>query len=213
MKNGNTAVFDYRALRLTMGIIALTLPFVVTLVSSAKLTSISASYYTEARDVFVGMLFIVGSFLWAYNGHTPAQSRFSKVAGLAAMVVALFPTACDTCATTPRSLLHYGAAATLFGILAYFCLGPFREKTKGMTGKKGRRAKVYLVSGIVMLAALLVAFAGNFLLPQSVIAELRLTFWAEAIALIAFGIAWITAGKYLAFMTDANESLAGPPGS
>ena len=74
-------VFDYRALRLLMGLIALALPFIVTLVSSTQLSSISASYFTEARDAFVGMLFIVGAFLWAYNGHTlhrPGRAKWRR---------------------------------------------------------------------------------------------------------------------------------------
>ncbi len=46
-------VFDYRALRLIMGLIAFSLPFVVTLISATSLSSISASYHTDGRDIFV----------------------------------------------------------------------------------------------------------------------------------------------------------------
>ena len=77
--NSNT-VFDYRALRLLMGMIAFALPFIVTLVSSTTLTSISASYYTEARDIFVGLLFVVSAFLMAYNGHTASEGWASRAA-------------------------------------------------------------------------------------------------------------------------------------
>ena len=64
-------VFDYRALRLLMGLIAFTLPFVVILFSSVDdLSSISASYHTKARNVFVGLLFVVSAFFlglqWAF---------------------------------------------------------------------------------------------------------------------------------------------------
>ena len=53
-------VFDYRALRLLMGIIALALPFVVTFLSSEKLLSISASYHTEAIALCMfGIIWIV----------------------------------------------------------------------------------------------------------------------------------------------------------
>ncbi len=55
--SNNRKVFDYRALRLLVGIIAFAIPICVTLISSEPLSSISASYFTEARDVFVGMLF------------------------------------------------------------------------------------------------------------------------------------------------------------
>jgi hypothetical protein len=63
LKENRNPVFDYRALRLLVGIIAFALPIAVPLIASTNLTSISASYYTNSRDIFVGMLFIVGSFL------------------------------------------------------------------------------------------------------------------------------------------------------
>jgi uncharacterized membrane protein YbjE (DUF340 family) len=46
-----------------MGIIALALPFLVSLISGEQLDSISSSYYTAARDCLVGLLFVVGAFL------------------------------------------------------------------------------------------------------------------------------------------------------
>lgn len=138
-------VFDYRALRLLMGIIALALPFVVTFLSSEKLSSISASYHAETRDAFVGMLFVVSAFLFAYNGHSSKESIASKTASLTAISVALFPTSCDGCMPNIISILHLLAAALLFSILAYFCFAPFRHDTKGQPGKKGRRSKIYFV--------------------------------------------------------------------
>jgi len=59
------AVFNYMKLRFTMGVIALSLPIVVTLIASVQLSSISASYFTEARNAFVGQLFVVAAFLFA----------------------------------------------------------------------------------------------------------------------------------------------------
>ena len=140
-------VFDYRALRLLMGIIALSLPFVVSLIAFESLSSISASYYTEARDAFVGLLLIVGAFLWAYNGHGPKEAIASKIASVAAILVAIFPTSCADCTvkiptifpvTKITPIIHYVAALCLFSILAYFCFGPFRKNTKGKKGKKAK---------------------------------------------------------------------------
>lgn len=202
-----TPVFDYRALRLLMGIIAVALPIVVSAISTTALSSISASYHTESRDFFVGMLFVVAAFLWAYNGHAPAESRWSKTASVAAIVVALLPTACDTCPTTAVSVTHYVAAGVLFSILAYFCFVYFRMKTKGMPGKKGRRSKIYFVCGLIMAACMLAALVANFALPPETLKALRVTYWAEAIALGAFGLAWIVAGKYIPWLVDREEAL------
>jgi hypothetical protein len=204
-----SVVFDYRALRLLMGLIALALPFVVTALSTTDLLSISASYHTEARDAFVGMLFVVSAFLWAYNGHAPAESRASKIASLAAILVALFPTACDSCKSSIVSVIHYLAAVTLFSILAYFCFRFFRKNTKGQLrmSKKWRRDKIYLACGTVMVACMLIALVANLTLSQETLNAWQVTYWAEAVALGAFGVAWIVAGKYLVALTDEDEEL------
>jgi len=200
-------VFDYRALRLLIGLIALSIPFVVSLLSSSSLSSISASYYTEARDVFVGMLFIVSAFLWAYNGHSSREALASKAASLAGILVAIFPTTCDDCVTNTKSIIHYVAAVILFAILAYFCLGPFRKKIKGEKGKKGRRSTIYFICGWVIIICMLSVLVAKFTLTDEIMNAWSVTFWAEAIALGAFGIAWIVAGKYLGLLVDKDEAL------
>jgi hypothetical protein len=208
MANGNKGVvFDYRALRLLMGFIALALPFAVSILSSSPLSSISASYYTDARDAFVGMLFVVSAFLWAYNGHSLKEACASKIASLAAVFVAIFPTSCDLCKPEIKSVIHYGAAATLFAILAYFCFGPFRRNTKGKAGKKGRRSKIYFTCGCIMVGCMLGLVVTKLTMPDAAINALSITYWAEAIALGAFGFAWIVAGKYFRPFADREEAL------
>lgn len=197
------AVFDYRALRLTVGVIAFLLPIVVTIVASRSLESISASYYTDARDIFVGMLFIVAALLFAYNGHTLLQACVSKIAAIAAALTALFPISCSTCLTTPTSIVHYSSAAILFSILTWFCLGPFRTNTRGKGGKRGLRSRIYLVCGLTMVGSMLCIV----LLPKEILERFNLVFWAESIALSAFGVAWVVAGKYLRFLVDEEQAL------
>jgi len=208
MTNKNSLpVFDYRALRLLVGLIAFTLPFVVSILSSRSLSSISASYYTNARDAFVGMLFVVSAFLWAYNGHSTQEKWASKGAALASILVAVFPTACDICKTNITSITHYTAAVILFSLLAYFCFGPFRKNTKGQGGKKGRRSKIYLICGWIMVACMVIIGISEFALSDEKIEALNVTYCGEATALTAFGIAWIVAGKYIRLFTDEDEAL------
>lgn len=208
MKNDEKGkVFDYRALRLLMGLIAFALPFVVSCISSNSLSSISASYHTEARDAFVGMLFVVGAFLWAYNGHTLPQAYASKLAALAAVLVAICPTACNGCESDIISKIHYISAAALFIILAFFCFGPFRENTKGKGGKKGLRSKIYFICGCIIGACIVVLFISNLILSEETMKTSRITYWGEAAALVAFGFAWIIAGKYLRPFVDEKDAL------
>ena len=204
--NSNT-VFDYRALRLLMAIIAFALPFIVTFISSTTLTSISASYYTEARDIFVGLLFVVSAFLLAYNGHTSSEAWASKAACFAAVVAALNPTSCDICAPDIQSKIHYFAAVIFFGILAYFCLGPFRKNTKGQEGKKGRRAKIYFACGWIIIICMLTMGLTKFTVPDQIRNSLYITYWGESIALWAFGAAWMVAGKVFSPLVDDEEAL------
>ncbi len=208
MKFQNTApIFDYKALRLLMGIIVLVLSPLVTVIAAKALASVSASYHTDAQDVFIGLLFVVSAFLWAYNGHTTREAIASKGASIAAICVALFPTACTGCESDLTSKIHGVAAAVLFLILAYFCFGPFRKNTKGQGGKKGRRSKFYLGCGIVMLASMLFGVVARFTLGKKGIDATSIIFWVEAIALSAFGVAWIVAGKILKVLTDDEDAL------
>lgn len=79
--------FDEYSLRLVIGAIALGLPSLVIHLSENPLPSISASYYTSSRDVFVGCLFAIGALLIGYNGRTIAQFLAAKVAAIASILI------------------------------------------------------------------------------------------------------------------------------
>lgn len=200
-------IFDYKALRLMLGIIALALPFLVTAIAQMPLPSISASYFTEARDEFVGLLFVVGGLMLAYNGHTNREAIAAKVAAICAILIALFPTAKACGDPSQTATIHTAAAVLMFSILAWFCLVPFRENTKGQGGKKGRRAKLYFICGSVIVAAMAVALIGKLLLTCQQAADLDLVYWVEAIGLGAFGVAWIVAGKIIPLLVDQEDAL------
>ena len=54
--------------------------------------SLSGFYYTHMRNLFVGAMCAVGVFFIAYRGHDKWDDRLTNVAGLAAILIALFPT-------------------------------------------------------------------------------------------------------------------------
>ena len=95
----NTAAkrqINYKTMRRIVGAIALLLAPVVWILSGEpELTSISISYWTDSRDVFVGALIAIGFFLSAYNGAGEGKDWefwLGKAAGVFATCVALFPT-------------------------------------------------------------------------------------------------------------------------
>src|SRR5208283_1867974 len=97
------------------------------------LDSVSAYYYTGANALFVGMLFVLGLFLAAYEGY---ENRFQKwdqgcarIAAVAALLVAFFPTEAPHVEGITRlawwgpwiGRIHFGAAVVLFVMFAVFC--------------------------------------------------------------------------------------------
>lgn len=204
--NDPNAVFDYRALRLLMGLVAFSLPFATNLMSDIELTSISASIHTKAHDVFICLLCVISTLLLAYNGHSTREKLASKVASLATLVVVIFPTSRADTAMTTSGVIHYAGAVVVFGILIYFCLGPFRDSAledKGVKGK--RRAAIYLVCGWIMILSMLLAVLSQ-VMPSERQAS-RIVYWTETVSLLTFGFAWIVAGKVIPPLTEEDERL------
>jgi hypothetical protein len=88
-------IISRQKLAFGVGLVALGLPIVL-LVSSIGDTcfydSISHFYYSRfASDLFVGALFFIGTFLLAYRGEAWWENKLSKLAGLCAFGVAVFP--------------------------------------------------------------------------------------------------------------------------
>jgi hypothetical protein len=206
-------VFGYRTLRLLVAVIALALPVVVRIFSSfVHLSSISASYHTDAQDVFVGSLFMIGALFVAYKGFTLAENVMAKLGALAAIVAALCPTQCDTCADSSIANIHFVAGAVLFSVIAYFCLGPFRRRAtdrvkKRASAKGQRRVRVYTICGVLIVASIVFVGIAIVTIPFELRNAWALVFWAEWVALWAFGFAWLVASKIFPLFADEDERL------
>ena len=207
-------------LRRGIGVVGLLLPPAVTLgacLSDGGLPgSMSATYYTEARDVFVGGLCAIGVFLICYRPDTMRRSSFwrtenfwSTAAGASAVAVALFPTLPNqevvavTDADRRIGLIHGVSAVVLFGILAAFCLVFFPRLTAPhRTDGKVWRNKVYRSSGLIILAAIVLAVLSSLFLPETVYDWANPLLWCEAAAVWAFAVAWFVKGETV--LTDAQ---------
>lgn len=210
-KNENP-VLSYKRMRQAIGVAGMALPlgcYLVGLLFSGLglQNSISAYYYTNVRDVFVGILVCVGLFLLAYKGPERIDNLATSVSGVAGIGIAFFPCYIEG-KTAERSgvfqidpgvsdLLHFSFAGLFFILLALISLFLFTlsDKAKTPTKQKGDRNKVYIGSGITILACLL-----SFLLLRVALGAERfngspLIFWLEALMLLAFGISWLTKGE------------------
>ncbi|GAA1385513.1 DUF998 domain-containing protein [Pseudonocardia kongjuensis] len=194
------AVLSYLGLRRAVGVIGIGLPFVLVIGDLALggdglRDSISRYWYSPVRDVFVGSMCAIGVFLYCYRYDRPDR-LLANVTGTAAIAVALLPTSPETGATTAGTVvgwLHLVAAAIFFVGLAVFCLDLF---TRGdvHNPRKAARNRVYRICGATIIACLVLAALDAALLPDALAARWNTLFWLEAVAILAFGVAWFVKG-------------------
>ena len=133
------------------------------------------------------------------------------VGGVAAWVVAVFPTAfcVENCPSDPISTIHLIGAIVLFSTTIYFCLVAFinQAKAKIEPGKSGNepkklRIRFYSICGWGIAAIMLGSVVAKYIQFDAIS---NITFWAETAALVLFGIAWLIASQYLPYFTDETE--------
>ncbi|GGM64011.1 hypothetical protein GCM10011608_56650 [Micromonospora sonchi] len=159
------------------------------------LSSISSYYHSDMRDVFVGSLCAIGVFLVNYR-YRRLDDVLSTMAGVLAVVVALVPTSTDAPPTDrafPLGRVHGIAAGLLFAILALFCLWRFPINGAPTAGTRVRNA-LYRICGLAILTAIALAVASNAL-SEPTREALQPFFWCEAVAVFAFGVAWLVKGE------------------
>lgn len=185
---------DYRTIRLVIGVIAISLGPLTSVISGFTITSISASYHEDgfARNIFVGFLFAIAAFLLAYNGRSALQMVLAKVAAVAAVLVALFPCHCGEHEEIVP-YLHYIAAAVMFLILAIFCWFFIERARKKSTREARQRVRVYIVCGVLIVTSIVFLAADPVF--QGALSRVipRFVYVFEALGLISFGVAWLTA--------------------
>ncbi len=203
--------------RMMVGFIGLLLPIgtltMVTLRSEPEvptfptLDSVSAYYYTSASPVFVGSLIALGICLLTYAGYNNGRQKYdwwvSRIGGVSAILIALFPTTPRSNVSPPWwqswiSVVHYTAAIVLFCCFAVFALWLFRGSNEAVQAQttrlqtsewftKQRRNFTYTVCGIGILLSM-IACLWLQLNSCSI-------FYPECAAIIFFAIAWLVKGR------------------
>ena len=215
----NEFIVSYQTLRKAVGYIGLLMPIIVRLGARyfeqiPSNTSISAYYYTSMRDVFVGALAAIGVFLFFYRGPDTQDNVLTNIAGACAVAIGLLPTEpeyhplilakfpqlmTDACYRNHGPLgLHIYVVALFFLIISYLTICRFtRPSQPYITKQKRSRNKVYVACGIVMILCIIAVVVIKAMSPTASI------FWPETIAIVAFGIAWLTKGQ--AILKDSDE--------
>lgn len=212
----NSLVISYLTLRKTIGILGLLLPFTTSLGAllffhNGLQDSISAYYYTGMAAVFVGTLWAIGFFLFSYRGYARRDDIAGNLACVFALGVSLFPTACRGCGNSLPSYLHAIFASLFFLTLSYFSLFLFTQTdpSKAPSRQKLQRNQVYKLCGYIMLACIALVPPLKFVpsLAASA-APYNPVYWLEAIAIVAFGISWLTKGEGILADSPAPEISA-----
>ncbi|HMF42256.1 MAG TPA: hypothetical protein VKQ32_16390 [Polyangia bacterium] len=212
-----------QAHRRIVGSVGLLLPALVYLWAGVRPTaglprwkllwSVSAYYYTGAVGVLVGLLFALSLFLFSYRGYRGvwADRIVGCTGGLAALIVALFPTIAPEGLSspswwTPRTgVIHYIAAVALFVSFILFAVWLFRKsdtpRRRDRPPDKRRRDDICLGCGLVMIACVIWAGVAS-LLDKPI-------FVPESIAIVAFSISWLVKGEAHAPVIRAARKMLG----
>jgi hypothetical protein len=150
---------SYYMLRGGLAALAFALPILVWMIAGPGHLqgSISAYYHFSAvtpklygagtsRNIFVGVLWTVGTFLVLYKGYSRAEDRVLDIAGGAAVLISLCPMDWPVCVDKPctRSALatvHYLSATAFFLAIAYVCM--FRSNDTLSILSSAARRRVY----------------------------------------------------------------------
>lgn len=187
-------VISYLHLRMLIGACGIVLPLTCLIYGliCGMQDSISDFYYTGVRNIFVGILFVLGFFLLTYKGYERKDSIIANFGFVFSLGVALFP------CRGSLSALHFISAFLLFSVFIFFSLRLFTLSLKmgERTAEREQAHKIYVTCGWIMVACILLI--GVTLLPS--LEEIRITynstFWFETVALIAFAVSWLTKGKF-----------------
>jgi hypothetical protein len=219
-------VFTYRRLRRIIGILGISLPIVLVLLSIIVYTtpgvrpSISDYYYTHFREIFTGTLCGVGLFLICYKGHNNPKiwkndNFLTNIAGVMALGVAFFPTfpadrgekiftlvASDA---TWLGWLHYSFAATLFISFSILAINVFtigQNEDPSLKKSWMNENNIYRFCGYSILV-----FIGLIALSAKVELFANSTLVFEALSLFAFGTAWLIKGRILGDKGKIGEKI------
>lgn len=199
---------SYFLLRVGMAGIGILMPLILWfggLLLNVKLqTAISLYYHTPMRNVLVGCLFAVGSFLYLYKGFNKGENMASNIAGFLAIGIAIFPTSIikkavdpsqiptclilpPECETFTAPLLHIICAISFFLMIA-ICIFTGSKTIEGLREKSRQLfyKKIYTFLSIGMIAFPLLSVLLVRLLGQNLP-----TFFVQLICIWNFSAYWI----------------------
>jgi hypothetical protein len=201
---------SYLAMRKWIGIFGMLLAVIIVLGGNlfsdlGIQQSISIYYYSNMRDLLVGLLCFVSIFLITYKGETKGENYVTIFTGITSLLVALFPCYNENYKDIKVSLfqiypqysdkIHLISACLFFFFLGFISFVFFAEakQVKSQLIKRNIRI-LYKISGIIIWLCLLGLIVHHFSRENSFLNGPYTTILLEAIALFIFGITWLIKG-------------------
>lgn len=192
-------MIDTKVLRGWLGWLGMLLPLIVLVLclifGYGIPDSISATYYLPPTITpFMIILGAASILLISYRGYDKQDDIVSTITGIAGLCICLFPCAnklLDKVGTfqLPQELsgfIHNLSAVVFFLLLAYNSYFLFTKGSNNPTENKKKRNIIFRVCGIGMAVSLVL------IVPVNIFNIWGGTWFVEAIALMFFGISWLT---------------------
>lgn len=194
-QHGNL-IYSYLTLRKAVGWIGILLPFTLIfgdfLIFGGRsvLGSISTYYHSGMRDIFVGSVCAIALFMFFYKGYDMWDKWLTNLVGFFALGVAIFPTT-EHKPDNTVGVIHLICAACFFLLLA--CISLFLFTKGGKNRQKVNRNRIYVICGIMIIVSIISIFIFMQFFAREGLKSCFI-FWFETLALISFGVSWLTKG-------------------
>lgn len=213
MRQNASLILSYMHLRALIGILGMLLPVMCYvwcgIYNGGSLPdSISMFYYTNFRDIFVGVLLAFSVFLITYKGYDILDNAITVIIGVCGIGIALFPCQNNEASgmvsflmlpNSKTSILHYSSAGAFFTLLSFNSLFLFtksRDTVRKGTRKYCRNA-LFIACGIIILLSLIGMLIAFICTTQEYRDESHILFILETVMLLSFGVSWIVKGGVL----------------
>ena len=209
---------SYFLMRTLVGFLGLALPAILFIgetvlddASIGKRGSLSAYYHSGMRDFFVIILAVVGILLVTYKiTERNRDNLLSTIAGIAAIVAAIFPTGIPSgieASPTPLQArlgeanterIHYSAAAVFIVSVGFICYDFAQRERQRPQEREGHDAifpPTFWYSFHLLMAAL-IFLAIVFIVVTQVfdVFDKHSILIGETVVTVAFGLSWLAKG-------------------
>jgi len=204
----------YFTLRMGIVVLSVALPLILYFggrLGGVDLLNSMSAYYGDhnglMRNWLVGILWVVGSFLYLYKGFSTLENILLNLAGAFAVGVAMVPCNCWSDVEGPNSKLHAFVAVSFFLSMAAVCLLCASDTISLLPDQKTRDAfkRRYRVIGILLVASPATAVLVSYVLRQFD----NYKFFVEAFGVWMFAAYWLVKSREFSITSAEKRAVHG----